>query len=129
MIPLKENFLLQEIQNKNDFDRLAIPKHYSPIYEGRIEDIPNDVAIECVDRKYGETEINDEPIYTYKDYTGTSSKLYPKKIHHPISKRDLDEIWRLNGCLRTSYFHINAKTSITAACKTTFCRIIKYIKQ
>ena len=97
--------------------------------DGEVEMI--DVKVELfdlskpLDKKFGETRINNKNIFTYKDYSGIVSRYYPFTLEGELSEKTLQQCWENGGKLTTSFFHSTAKQSFQTLSDLEYCVITK----
>ena len=96
------------------------------LYAGKTKDIPEDVAKEIIESKFGDSTINGEPITTYKGYTDITAKSYPYGCTSHLSPRQREEDWINQGRQTSKFYHLTAMMSLLEACKEEYCIIYKH---
>ena len=124
---LKDNICIEGFDSRIYVEIAALNKQedYKLMYTGKTSEVSEEFARECIESRFGETKIGNDLITTYKNYSGYSSRLYPHTVTFPISRQELDRIWKLFGRQLTKYFHLTAKESIQSACESEYCIIYR----
>ena len=112
-----------EFYSEEEWNMMPYFKHEE--YAGKVLDINEELAEKIVDKKFGETRINNKNIFTYKDYSGIVSKYYPFTLEGELSEKTLQQCWENGGKLTTSFFHSTAKESFQTLSDLEYCIITK----
>lgn len=130
LVNLKDDIFIEGFDKEYEFRQRLYGSHgiaYSVDlwYQGKTDDVTEEEAREFTSSKYGETTINGEAIYTFKDYNGIRSRLYTFEVSHPVSEKQLDEWWDMCGRPTTQYFYSKAKDALKSACDKEYCIIYR----